>query len=78
GINLDMGDSDKWIDVIKKNSFDPRSHFQATQIGVDENLLKNYLNKLIFMDSSGKIIRGDLQINTPDLENKILEFISQQ
>lgn len=78
GINLDMDDSEKWIEVIKKNSFDPKLHYQVTQIRVDENLLKNYLNKLIFMDSSGKIIRGDLQINTPDLENKILEFISQR
>lgn len=78
GINLDMSDSDKWIEVIKNNSFDPKLQLQATRIRVDENLLKNYLNKLIFMDSKGKIIRGDLQINTPDLENKILEFISQQ
>lgn len=78
GINLDMGDPDKWIKVIKNNSFDPELQFQATNIRVDENLLKNYLNKLIFMDAKGTIIRGDLQINTPDLENKILEFISQQ
>jgi len=78
GINLDMGDSDKWIEVIKNNSFDPKLQFQATRIRVDENLLKNYLNKLIFMDSKGNIARGDLQINTPDLESKILEFISQQ
>ncbi|WP_010229857.1 hypothetical protein [Gillisia marina] len=78
GINLDMGDSDKWLEVIKNNSFDPKLHFQATRIRVDENLLKNYLNKLIFMDSKGNIKRGDLQLNTPDLESKILEFISQQ
>jgi hypothetical protein len=78
GINLDIDDSDKWIEVIKNNTFDPELQFQATKIRVDENLLKNYLNKLIFMDPNGEIIRGDLQINTPDLENKILEFISQQ
>ena len=73
-----MGDSDKWLEVIKNNSFDPKLHFQATRIRVDENLLKNYLNKLIFMDSKGNIKRGDLQLNTPDLESNILEFISQQ
>ncbi|TVZ28579.1 hypothetical protein JM83_3713 [Gillisia sp. Hel_I_86] len=78
GINLDMDGSDKWIEVIKNNSFDPKLQFQAIKIRVDENLLKYYLNKLIFMDSKGTIARGDLQINTPDLENKILEFISQQ
>ncbi len=78
GINLDMDDSDKWLEVIKNNSFDPKQQFQATRIRVDKNLLKNYLNKLIFMDSKGNIVRGDLQISTPDLENKILEFISQQ
>lgn len=78
GLNLDMGDSDKWLEVIKNNSLDPKLQFQATKIRVDEDLLKNYLNKLIFMDSKGNIMRGDLQINTPDLENKILEFISQR
>ena len=78
GINLDMDHSDKWLEVIKKNSFDPKLQFQATKIRVDENLLKNYLNKLIFMDAKGNIARGDLQVNTPDLENKILEFISQK
>ena len=78
GINLDMGESEKWKDVIKNNSFDPKLQLKAVQIRVDEDLLKYYLNKLIFMDSSGNIKRGDLQMNTPDLENKILEFISQR
>lgn len=77
GINLDIDESDKWINVIKNNSFDSKLQFQALKNPLDENLLRNYLNKLIFMDAKGKIIRGDLQINTPDLENKILEFISQ-
>lgn len=78
GINLDLEDSDKWLDIIKEESFDKNLQYKAITIRVDENMLKNYLNKLIFMDSSGQIIRGDLQITTPDLENKILEFISQQ
>ncbi len=78
GINLDLDDSDKWINVIKKNSFNSKLQFQAINIPLDENLLTNYLNKLIFMDAKGNIVRGDLQINTPDLENKILEFISQR
>ena len=78
GINLDLENSDKWLDIIKGESFDKNLQYKAITIGVDENMLKNYLNKLIFMDSNGQIIRGDLQITTPDLENKILEFISQQ
>ena len=77
GINLDK-DSDDWLKAIYNNFYNTRFEYKTTEQLVEDKLLKNYLNKLIFMDSKGKIVRGDLQINSPDLENKILEFISQQ
>jgi len=78
GVNLDEDKTDKWIETIKSNSIDPRFQYKSTIIRVDENLLKNYMNKLIFVDAKGTIIRGDVQLNNPELEDKILEFISQQ
>ncbi len=77
GVNLDEDDSDRWLEVIKNNNIDPKFQYKTTIIRVEENLLKNYLNKLIFVDAKGKITRGDVQINNPELEKKILEFISK-
>lgn len=78
GVNLDEDDSDRWLEAIKNNDIDPKFQYKTTIIRVEENLLKNYLNKLIFVDAKGEITRGDVQINNPELEKKILEFISQK
>lgn len=76
GINIDKNQYDSWVNVIKNNSYDPKFEFQLTRIRVENKLRKNYLNKLLFIEPSGIIARGDAQLNTPDIETKILEFIS--
>lgn len=76
GINIDKNQFDSWTNVINNNSYDPKFEFQLKRIRVENKLLKNYLNKLIFIEPSGRIARGDAQLNTPDIETKILEFIS--
>ena len=76
GINIDKNQFEPWVNVIKNNSYDPKFEFQLINIRLEDKLLKNYLNKLIFIETSGKIARGDAQLNTPDIETKILEFIS--
>lgn len=76
GINIDKNQLDPWVQVIKNNSYNPKFEFQLIDIGAENNMLKNYLNKLIFVEPSGTIARGDAQLNTPDIETKILEFIS--
>lgn len=75
GINLDPTPNN-WLEAIKNNTFDANKQYKVVNLKIDEKLLKNYLNKLILVDSNGTIIRGDLQINTPDLENEILKFIN--
>ena len=77
GINIDKDQFDAWANVIKTNSYKPQSEYQLKIIGIENKLLKNYLNKLIFIEPSGTIVRGDAQLNSPDIETKILEFISR-
>lgn len=77
GINLDANSKD-WLNAIKNNFFNPKMQYKVVNLQIDEKLLKNYLNKLILVDSKGVIIRGDLQINTPELENEILKFLNQR
>ncbi|MFO7719622.1 MAG: hypothetical protein R6W85_04185 [Gillisia sp.] len=77
GINVDKDQTEIWKRVTKNNSYAPEFEFKLERMPVKERLLKNYLNKMIFLDASGKIIKGDIQLNAPDLETSILEFISQ-
>ena len=77
GINIDKDQTEIWKKVTKNNSYDPKFEYKPDTIRVEERLLKNYLNKMLFMNSSGTIIKGDIQFNAPDLETSILEFISQ-
>jgi len=76
GINIDENQFDPWVNAIKNNSYNPKFEFKLLNIKVENKLLKNYLNKLIFVEPSGTIARGDTQLNAPDIETKILEFIS--
>lgn len=76
GINIDKENFTTWSKVVKLNYFDPRYEFQLETINVNPELLRNYSNKLLFIDPSGEIVRGDIRMNDPELETKILAFIS--
>ncbi len=78
GINLDKDVNDDWKKVIFNNYYNTKYEVKSINLQLDKSVINKYLNKLIFMDAKGNIVRGDLQINSPDLEKKILEFISQQ
>jgi len=78
GINLDKDTSEGWKNAVFKNYYNTKFELQPINISANKNVINNYLNKLIFLNNKGTIVRGDLEINTPDLESKIVEFISQQ
>lgn len=78
GINIDNGNFDAWTQVIKKEGYKEEYEFKLNSLTVNEELLKNYLNKLMFLDPSGKIVRGNVQLNSLDHETSILEFISDK
>lgn len=78
GINIDKDQFQDWKREITSHGYDPEHEFKLNKITVNQVLLKNYLNKLIFLDASGKIIRGDTQISNLNYESSILEFLSEQ
>lgn len=78
GINIDRGQFPGWINTIEGQGFNKEYEYKLEKIRVNEALLKNYLNKLIFLDSSGNILKGDTQLTNRDYESQILEFINQQ
>ena len=78
GINLDKDKNDDWKKAIFTNYYNSKYEIKSINLQLDQSVINKYLNKLIFMRADGTIVRGDLQINTPDLEKKILEFISKK
>lgn len=76
GINIDKNHFTEWKEILKTQNFDESQEFKLNILTIKEDLLKTYLNKLILLDPSGEIIRGDIRLTTLDHETKILEFLN--
>lgn len=76
GINIDRDRFNDWTRVIKKEKYNEKFEFKINPVNINEALLKNYLNKLMFLDPSGTIVRANVQLNSLDHETSILEFLS--
>jgi len=77
GINIDRDQFEEWESVIKTQNFPAEFEYKLNVLNINDILLKNYLNKMFFLDARGKIIRGDVQLNSLDYESKILEFLNE-
>lgn len=77
GINLDVGEVPAWRIAVKKYNYDKNMEFQLGPTNIEKRFFRYYLNKLLFLDSSGKVIIGDAFLNAPNLENRLLEFLNR-
>ena len=78
GINIDKNQFAEWENVINGHNYPSVFEYKLNILNINEVLLKNYLNKLFFLDSKGKIVKGDVQLNSLDIESNILEFLNGQ
>ena len=77
GVNVDVGETQEWQKVVRDNGYNSQQEFQLDQTQIKKRLFQYYLNKLLFLDSSGRVIIGDAFINSPELEGRILEFLNR-
>lgn len=77
GINFDVGEVPAWRIAVKKYNYNQEQEFQLGPTRIEKRFFRYYLNKLLFLDPSGKVIIGDAFINSPDFENRILEFLNR-
>ena len=75
--NIDAKNKDSWRNTVEIYNMDRSREYRLDTASVNINLLKNYLNKLIFLDTDGTIINGEAQLNTPNFERQILEFLNK-
>lgn len=77
GVNIDSNQFTEWENIIKTQNLKSEYEYKLNVLTINEVLLKNYLNKMFFLDAKGKVIRGDVQLNSLDYESKILEFLNE-
>lgn len=77
GININRGMYQEWNKIMDSFGYEKNMELKLDFSNINEALLINYLNKLIFLDTSGKIVSGSTQLNSLDYESRILEFISK-
>lgn len=77
GINLDVGEVTSWSIAVEKYGYNKDKEYQLGATNVDKRFFKYYLNKLLFLDPSGKVIIGDAFIDSPEFESRILEFLNR-
>ncbi|HET8753310.1 MAG TPA: hypothetical protein VFM59_03035, partial [Salinimicrobium sp.] len=71
GLNIDLGQTSQWINALRKYNYDMDQEYQLGLMELagkplDPALLKNYLNKLLFLDASGEVIIGDAYLYSPN------------
>lgn len=77
GINTDIGETQAWKNILNRFGYDQSKEFQLGNTRIKKEFFQYYLNKLLFLDASGKVIIGDAFINSPEFENRILEFLNK-
>lgn len=77
GVNVDVGETADWQKAVQENGYNIQREFKLGQTQINKKFFQYYLNKLLFLDASGKVVIGDAFINSPDLENRILEFLNK-
>jgi len=77
GVNIDLGEREEWLRTLETFGYDKNNEFQITKRSSSKETYKKYLNKVFFVAANGDIVKGDLQLGTPEFEDQILEFLNK-
>ncbi|MGA8854871.1 MAG: hypothetical protein WB492_11905 [Christiangramia sp.] len=77
GVNIDLNDREEWLRTLETFGYDKENEFQITKRAPTKETYKKYLNKVFFVDADGTIVRGDVQLGSPDFEDDILQFLNK-
>lgn len=77
GVNINTGDLEFWKNTLKSFDYDQKTEYQLICPPQQQDLYRNYLNKLLFVDTTGRIVAGDLSLNDRQLEEEILGLLNR-
>lgn len=77
GVNIDINEREEWLRTLETFGYDKSQEYQITRRIPSKETYKKYLNKVLFVDANGTIVKGDIQFGSPDFEDEILEFLNK-
>lgn len=77
GVNIDMGEREEWLRTIETYGYDKDQEYQIARRKASKETYKKYLNKVLFISPDGTIVRGDIQLGSPEFEEDLLEFLNK-
>lgn len=77
GINLDIGDEPAWRVAVRKNNYNINYEYQLGPSSVEKEFFNYYMDKLLFLNTSREVVKGDVVLTSPDFETHLLEFLNQ-
>lgn len=77
GINIDNKHFKLWKSGLAKFAYRKGDEFQLVCPVKQQQLYRNYLNKMVFVNAEGQIIANDLDVHGPRLEEKLLGLLNR-
>ena len=77
GINIDVGDEPEWRVAVRKNNYDTDFEYQLGPTRIENKFYSFYIDKLLFLDPSGEVLKGDAVLTNPNFETQLLEFLNR-
>lgn len=77
GVNLDLSEEPAWRVAVRQHRYNPATEYQLSTSRVKKEFLSYFLDKMLFLNSSGEVVFGDIYIKSPEFENRIVEVLSQ-
>lgn len=77
GVNVNPGETSKWTSTVKNFGYDGNYEYQLAGSSIDQETFRYYLNKVLLVNESGEVYKGDAYINSPEFESRILELLNQ-
>lgn len=77
GINLDMKEEPAWRVAVRQNSYNPETEFQLATTSIKPEFFNYFMDKMLFLGASSEVAMGDIYLNSPEFESRIVEFLNQ-
>lgn len=76
GVNLDIAEEPAWRVAVRNYNYNPRYEYQLAPNSINKQFFNYYLDKMLFLDPTGRVVNGDTYLSSPLFESRILEFLN--
>lgn len=77
GINMDVQEEPAWRVAVRNNGYDPDYEYQLSASRINKKFFQYYLDKLLFLNPSQEVVKGDVFLNSPEFESQLVAFLNQ-